>query len=165
VPGQRAGDLDVHTGGAVLARPQLRVVRPGPTGQQGAVDDELDLRVEVLDGGDPLLQELTEDRGEGGDPAGDRRLGGSVILGELGLDMVAPQIGQRDDHRLEQPQHPLAADIPRLDREMREPFDAHRAKIDDLLPGETRSMIHATARSSRIECGNPILSESGPSPR
>lgn len=39
-PGQRAGDLDVEAGPAVLAGAQLGVVPPVPAGQDAAVDDQ-----------------------------------------------------------------------------------------------------------------------------
>ena len=38
--GQVGDDLDIEAGGAVLAGVQLWRVRPGPAGQQAAVDDE-----------------------------------------------------------------------------------------------------------------------------
>jgi hypothetical protein len=48
VSGQRAGDLDVETGRFVLAGVQLGVGGPRPAEQQGAVDDALGVRVQVL---------------------------------------------------------------------------------------------------------------------
>jgi hypothetical protein len=48
VSGQRAGDLDVEARRFVLAGVQLGVGGPRPAGQQGAVDDVVRLRVQVL---------------------------------------------------------------------------------------------------------------------
>ena len=53
--GQVGDDLDVEAGGAVLAGVQLWRVRPGPAGQQAAVDDERVLAGQLLQRGDVFI--------------------------------------------------------------------------------------------------------------
>jgi hypothetical protein len=65
-PGKGAGDLDVHAGGLVLARAQLRVRGPRPAREQRPVDEVLAPSVQVLSGGDVRREHL-------GDQQGDRR--------------------------------------------------------------------------------------------
>src|SRR5450631_883715 len=79
-------DLDILTGGLVLAGVQLPVPAPRPAGKQGSVVDVLGTRVEVLRGGDERGE---HDRQPGSNPGNGpaySRLGSLVRLGEFLLD-------------------------------------------------------------------------------
>src|SRR5659263_340658 len=119
------------------------------------------VRIQVLDGGHPFLEELTQDGGVPGNGPRDRRLGGAEELAQLLLDVIAPQITQRHDHRFEQSKGLLTSESFGL---RPKGLCDHRAQGDDPVLAETRSMIHVTACSPGIECGNPILSKNRSSP-
>src|SRR5665648_406377 len=82
-----------------------------------------------------------------GDGPRDRRLGGAEELAQLLLDVIAPQITQRHDHRFEQSKGLLTSESFGL---RPKGLCNRRAQGDDLVLAETRSMIHVTACSLRV---------------
>ena len=72
--GESAGDLHIHAGGLVLTGVQGRVRGPGPAGQQGAVDDVVDLRAEILGHGHIRCQRGAQQRRQRRDGTADRGL-------------------------------------------------------------------------------------------
>ena len=88
-----AGDLDVQSGGPVLAGVQLRVFGPGPALKQGAIDDQLHGGIQVLHSRHTDFQSPDDQGRVGADDAGDGGLGDAVELGEQLLGQVVPQPG------------------------------------------------------------------------
>ena len=90
-------ELDVDTGGAVLAGVQLGSVGPGPAGQQGAVDHVGGAGRHVVQGWDEVGQHGREGNGHGADRPRHGRLRYAPGMGDVFLGAVRSQIDQRDD--------------------------------------------------------------------
>ena len=105
-PERGAGDLDVHSGGLVLAGVQLGVVSPGPALKQGAVDDQLHGGIQVLHSRHTDFQGPGDQGCVGGDDSGGGGLRDAVDLGDKPLGQVVPQVRQGQAHAQVQPQHP-----------------------------------------------------------
>ena len=56
VSGQGAGHLKVDSGGVVFSGVEFGLVAPGPTGHEGAIDDQLGVGAKVIGSGDVLGQ-------------------------------------------------------------------------------------------------------------
>ena len=77
-----AGDLDVQSGGPVLAGVQLRVFGPGPALKEGAIDDQLHGGIQILHSRHTDFQSLGNQGCVGGDDSGGGGLRDAVELGE-----------------------------------------------------------------------------------
>lgn len=98
--GQGAGDLEVDSGGVVLARVELWLVTPGPAGCRGAVDDQLGVGVEVVCGGDVVGQGVGDKGCPGGQDPRDGGLGDVEQFGEELLFEVVAQAGRDEPDAL-----------------------------------------------------------------
>ena len=96
-------DLDVEPGALVLARPQLGVGLPAPAGHQGAVQDVVEARDDILGGDEVALQGAGDQLGQRLDRPGDDGLGHAEQLTDGGLGKVVAQV---DQCRLQRPGHP-----------------------------------------------------------
>ena len=96
-------DLDVEPGALVLARPQLGVGLPAPAGHQGAVQDVVEARDDILGGDEVALQGAGDQLGQRLDRPGDGGLGHAEQLTDGGLGKVVAQV---DQCRLQRPGHP-----------------------------------------------------------
>jgi hypothetical protein len=92
VSGEGARHLHVQAGRVVLAGVQLRVRGPRPARQQGAVDDVVRVRVQVLSHRHVLCQRGPQQRRQGRDRTADRGLRHPRGLADLGLNSVSAQI-------------------------------------------------------------------------
>ena len=95
---------------------------------------------------DVIPEHLSEQRRHSRDRAADRRLGHAIGLSQLCLDPVPAHICQRHGHRPEQSQdwRPVINSRFQFFRAY------HRAQVSDLVPGESRAIIHT---------GGPLSSE------
>ena len=87
----------------MLARPQLGVGLPAPAGYQGAVQDVVAARGDLLGGDEVAVQGAGDQLSEGLDGPGDGGLGHAEQLTDDSLGKVVAQVDQR---RLQRPGHP-----------------------------------------------------------
>ncbi len=136
---QVAGDLEVQAGAVVLARVQAGLVPPVPARHEGAVDEQGPGRVEVVHGGDEVLEGF----GQAGRPPADGPGDGGLVhvegLGELGLGAVTSVIDEGESDFLFGGQRPGPACSL---RGTRVGLDEDRAQGCHCGRGETCCMIH-----------------------
>ena len=87
----------------MLARPQLGVGLPAPAGHQGAVQDVVAARGDLLGGDEVAVQGAGDQLSEGLDGPGDGGLGHAEQLTDGGLRKVVAKV---DQCRLQRPGHP-----------------------------------------------------------
>ena len=114
---------------------------PGPAGQQGAIDNVVGLRAEVLGHRHIPRQRRAQQRRQGCDGPADRGLRHPVGLADLGLNAVSPEIRQRDDHGREQSQNRRPGDFLGLRGRLVRSVHAG-TQLDNFVSHEACCMIH-----------------------
>src|SRR3954465_3953558 len=143
-----ARNLDVHAGSLVLAGIQLRMSPPRPARKQCAVHKVLVLTVKILGSGDTGRQDVGNKWRQSRYRSADGGLGDAERLGQLRLNPIAPQVRQRHDHRLAQPENGW----PETQSFFRCLLGNQGAQVGDLLGVQPRSMIHVRRPVSSSSC-------------